>query len=59
MKFDIQNKWDNVGEKIGFLLGYFIFTTVLFFLTKKPYLFVMGITFTITLIGLILKRLLK
>lgn len=58
---------ERFGEKIGFLFSFFLFTTmlyfILFFLGKLSatwtYFHVMGITFSIVLVGMIFKRLLK
>tara|TARA_Y100000031_G_C8170667_1_gene361638 strand:- start:407 stop:667 length:261 start_codon:yes stop_codon:yes gene_type:complete len=57
----------NVGEKAGFIIGYFLFTTVLyfvlFFLKRMPvswsYGHIMIITAVIVLIGTSIKRLLR
>ena len=54
-------------EKVGYVFGYFLFTTVLFlallFLGKFPtgwdYINIMLITFLIMTLGIITKRLLK
>ena len=67
MTFEQNKGIEKLGEKIGFIFSYFLFTTILFFilvlLKKIPeswsYLYVMGITILIVLIGAIIKRLLK
>jgi len=66
MQFEQNKKIENLGEKIGFMFSYFLFTTILFvillLLNKLPnrnYFYVMGITFFIVVIGEIIKRLLK
>ncbi|MBI2653406.1 hypothetical protein HYX02_01205 [Candidatus Woesearchaeota archaeon] len=67
MKFEEDKSIGGVGEKIGFVFSYFIFTTILFFIlkfTKKlpqawTYLHIMAITLAIALAGILLKRLLK
>ena len=58
---------ERLGEKVGYIFSYFLFTTILFFiltlLNKIPeswsYVHVMGITILIVLIGFMIKRLLK
>ena len=55
------------GKKIGYIFGYFLFTTILYLmlilLKKIPenwtYFHIMGITLIITITGALLKRLLK
>lgn len=55
------------GEVFGFLAGYFLFTTVLYFLflflnkipDKCSYFDIISLTIFITLMGLIIKKLLK
>ena len=67
MIFEQNKSLEKLGEKLGYVFGYFLFTTVLFFilllLKKIPetgsYFHVMGITILIIFIGTILKRLLK
>ncbi|MBS3108007.1 hypothetical protein J4468_03775 [Candidatus Woesearchaeota archaeon] len=61
--------WDleRIGEKLGFLLSYVFFTTILFFIlkffSKLPaswgYFHIAGITLIITIIGLAVRRFLK
>jgi len=53
-----------LGEKLGFVSAYLIFTTIIYiilnFLGKNlSYLQIIIITFSITLVGRILKRILK
>ena len=65
--FEENKTAGKVGEKIGFVFSYFLFTTILFFilllLKKLPeswnYLHIMGIVLIITLIGASIKRLLE
>jgi hypothetical protein len=67
MNFEENKQVIRVGEKIGFVFAYFLFTTILFFilliLKKLPgswnYLHIMGIVLIIALIGAGIKRLLK
>ncbi len=67
MIFEENRTIEKVWEKWGYVLSYFIFTTILFLilalLNKIPeswaYLYVMGITILIALMGVIIKRLLK
>ena len=56
-----------IGEIIGYIFGYFIFTTILYFilvlLKKIPedwdYFYVVGITLIIMVVGITIKKLLK
>lgn len=67
MNFESNKSTESVGEKIGFIFSYFLFTTILFFilliLNKIPaswsFFDIMTITFLIALIGAVIKRLLK
>jgi len=67
MKFEEDKKIEDIGKMTGYLTGYFLFTTMLFFvlmLTEKMpvgwnYLYMMGITLLIMLTGEGLKRILK
>jgi len=67
MIFEQNNSIERFGEKIGYVFAYFLFTTILFFaltlLNKIPsswsYSYIMIITFTITLIGIVIKRFLE
>lgn len=67
MAFEQEKSLEVVGEKIGFLGGYFLFTTVLFYifsLTNKlpdtwSYRHIMLITIGIVLLGIIIKRALR
>lgn len=67
MVFEQNRLIKNVGEKVGYIAAYFLFTTILFFilrlLNKIPnswsYFHIMGITFLIAVIGIIGNRLLK
>ena len=62
-----MNLKNNPAEVIGYLFGYFLFTTILFFiltfLDKLPenwsYFHIMGLILLIVLIGTLLKRMLK
>lgn len=62
MKFNKKEKIKKFGEKAGFILMYFIFTTLLYFilkfLNKIPnwnYFHILLLTFFIMLIGILLK----
>ena len=67
MGFDDAGLIKKSGEKVGYTLSYFLFTTILYFvliLAKKipvswSYLHIMGITLIISLVGIVLKRVLK
>ncbi|MDP6138642.1 MAG: hypothetical protein QGI89_00890 [Candidatus Woesearchaeota archaeon] len=67
MIFEQNKSLEKLGEKLGYVFGYFLFTTILFFilllLKKIPetwsYFHIMGITILIALLGVIIKRLLK
>jgi len=67
MIFEQNKSLEKLGEKLGYIFSYFLFTTILFFilmlLKKIPqswsYFHVMGITILIALIGIIIKRFLK
>lgn len=63
-----QNKAvEKIGKAIGYVLSYIIFTTLLFlalsYLKKMPsswnYFYVAGITLAITIMGIIIKRMLR
>lgn len=64
MIFEENKKFEKIGSTLGYIFGYLIFTTILFFiLLLKPmhlsYIGVMSITMLITLIGIVIKILLK
>ncbi len=63
MIFEQDKTIEKYGEKAGFLLSYIIFTTILYFIIniKSPWSYpqVIILTIAITLLGIILKRLLK
>ena len=67
MIFEENKTIEKIGEKLGYVFSYFLFTTILFFililLKKVPeswsYLYVMGITILIALVGIAIKRILK
>ena len=67
MQLEQSKKIGGLGEKIGFIFAYFLFTTILFFilklLNKVPaswgYFHIMGITILIILLGFLIQRLLK
>ena len=67
MIFEEHKHFEKLGEKAGFVVAYFLFTTILYFLlsfSKKlpknwTYIYIMLIIFLVALIGLVLKRLLK
>lgn len=56
-----------IGNTVGYAFGYFLFTTILYFilkwLNKIPetwnYFYIMGITFSIILVGGIIKKILR
>lgn len=66
-KYSNKINWNRFGQKIGYLFSYFLFTTILYFMldamNKLPegwsYLHIMGLTFCIVLVGIIIRRLLK
>ena len=67
MIFEENKTFEKLGEKLGYIFSYFLFTTILFFilgvLKKIPeswsYIHVMGIVILIALVGVIIKRFLK
>ncbi|MCH8003551.1 MAG: hypothetical protein IH934_02875 [Nanoarchaeota archaeon] len=67
MIFEENKTIEKIGEKLGYIFSYFLFTTILFFilvmLKKIPeswsYTHVMGIVILIALVGVIIKRFLK
>ena len=65
MKFEENSFIKKFGEKIGYLFGYFLFTTILFFVlsfssnNEINYFSVVLITIVITGLGMILKRALR
>ena len=67
MIFEENRSLQKIGEIVGFICMYLLFTTILFFilvlLDKIPsswsYFHIMAITFLIALIGAIIKRFLK
>jgi len=67
MIFEENKAIENLGEKLGYVFSYFIFTTILFFililLKKIPeswsYFHIMGITILIVLTGTVIKKFLK
>lgn len=64
MKFEEDKSLERVGEKIGFVFGYFILTTILFLIIKLKksqleYWQVMLITLAIALAGIFIKKSLK
>lgn len=58
---------EKLSKKIGYIFGYFLFTTILFFilnlLNKIPktwdYFHIMGITLLIIIVGVLIKKILK
>ena len=64
MNFNETNHLFKIGEKLGFVASYFIFTTfiyfMLLFLNKLPnswdYIHIAGITLLVTLINMLIKR---
>ena len=67
MIFEENRTIEKLGEKLGYIFSYFLFTTILFliliFLKKIPeswsYFHVMGITILIAVIGIAIRRFLK
>ena len=67
MILEENNTIEKVGEKLGYVVSYFLFTTILFFilvlLKKLPeswlYIHVVGIVILIAIMGTIIKRFLK
>jgi hypothetical protein len=67
MEFEKKNTLEYFSSKLGFLLSYCIFTTILYYmlllLHKIPsnwtILNIAAITFSVTVFGLFLKKLLK
>lgn len=67
MIFEQNNSIKRLGEKIGYVFSYFLFTAILFFilrlLNKIPsfysYFHIVIITLLIVLIGIIIKRFLE
>lgn len=67
MKFEEDKSAEKFGVKIGYILAYFLFTTILFYILKFShklpgswsYFHVMGITLLVVLVGLGIARLLK
>ncbi len=67
LKFEKSTIDEKIGAGAGFLVSYFVFTTLLFFilyfLHKLPanwtYFHIAGITLAITIIGLLLNRYLR
>lgn len=66
MIFEQNKSIENMGEKIGYLFSYILFTTIVFFifsfLNKLPsnwsFFHIMGVTLLIAIVGIILKRVL-
>ena len=67
MIFEENKTIEKLGEKLGYIFSYFLFTTILFliliFLKKNPeswsYFHVMGITILIAISGIVIRRFLK
>lgn len=67
MIFEQNISIEKFGEKVGYIVAYFLFTTILFFilviLNKIPaswsYFHMVGITFLVAFTGTIIKGLLK
>jgi|TARA_B100001971_G_C18142452_1_gene511129 hypothetical protein len=67
MIFEQNMSIERMGKKLGFIVSYLLFTTILFFiltlLKKIPeswtYIHIMGITILIVLIGAMIKRFLE
>ena len=67
MIFERNNNIERLGEKIGYVFAYFLFTTVLFFILKLlnkipkfwSYFHIMLIILIIALVGVVIKRFLE
>ena len=67
MIFEQNKSIERLGQKIGYIFSYFLFTTILFFiltlLDKIPeswsYAHVIGITLLIVFISFVIRRLLR
>ncbi len=67
MDFEQNKAVEKLGERVGYVFAYFLFTTILFFilsfLDKIPYSWsyfhVMGLTFLIAVFGYIVQRFLR
>jgi hypothetical protein len=67
MVIELDKLVEKFGERAGYVVGYFLFTTVLFFILlllnkiseSFSYIHVMAITFLIAVLGVIVKRFLK
>lgn len=63
----IYNKQENIGKKVGYIFGYFLFTTILFLalklIKKMPddwgYFHIMGTSLIIVIVGVGVGELLK
>ena len=66
MEFE-QNKYEKISTKFGYIFSYILFTTMLYFililLNKLPknwnYINIATITFIVSLVAVIIKKLLK
>jgi len=66
MIFEQNKSIEKMGEKIGYLFSYILFTTIVFFifsfLNKLPsnwsFFHIMGVTLLIAIVGIIIKRVL-
>jgi len=67
MKFEEEKFWEKLGEKMGFVAMYLVFTAVAYFLFKVldklpegwNYLYIMPFTMSIVLLGILLLQLFK
>jgi|TARA_Y100000294_G_C8328432_1_gene245658 hypothetical protein len=67
MNFEKNKTFEKIGEKTGFATSYVLFTLILFIilslLSKIPnnwsFMHIAGITLTITIVGIIIKRILR
>ncbi len=67
MKFEENKKAEKIGEKTGFIVMYFIFTTFIYLILKLlkklpenwSYIHITILTLVIVIIGGILKKILK
>lgn len=65
--FEQSRTTEKIGYKLGYLFSYALFTTILYYilslLNKLPeswtYVYIVGITLTITIVGILLKKWLK
>ncbi len=61
MELKIEREYNYLAKKIGFAFAYFVFSFFLFLIFRfmgngLPFYFILGITFAITLVSLIIKK---